>query len=29
MVSRTQAEKLWKLSKKALGEMANTSELRK
>jgi len=29
MVSRTQAEKLWKLSRKALGELANTNELRK
>jgi high-affinity K+ transport system ATPase subunit B len=28
-VSRTQAEKLWKLSRKALGELANTNELRK
>ena len=29
IVSRTQAEKLWKLSRKALGELANTNELRK
>lgn len=29
VVSRTQAEKLWKLTRKSMGEMANTAMLRK